>query len=250
MPKLSWNRRRWNDARSWPEDGEEWSYVWGSSHAQWMGSIWPRINRFLPARSVLEIAPGLGRWTRFLLPACEQYMGVDLSGMCVERCRERFEGVAHATFVKNDGRSLAKVPDGSVDFAFSFDSLVHVDVGVLRAYLEQLVRKLTPTGAAFIHHSNALGGDATEAAKHARALDVSAAAARETIERSGGRVLIQEEINWGAGGITDAFTLFSRAAAFPGREPVLLKNLSFMHEAHLVRVNQSPYSAIEVPLPD
>ena len=55
----------------------------------------------------------------------------------------------------NDGRSLAMVPNGSVDFAFSFDSLVHADLDVLDAYITQLARKLAPDGVAFIHHSNA-----------------------------------------------------------------------------------------------
>ena len=34
----------------------------------------------------------------------------------------------HATFVVNDGKSLAAVADGSINFAFSFDSLVHVEI--------------------------------------------------------------------------------------------------------------------------
>jgi len=46
------------------------------------------------------------------------------------------------------------IPDESVDFAFSFDSLVHVEADVLREYVLQLGRKLKPSGAAFLHHSN------------------------------------------------------------------------------------------------
>jgi hypothetical protein len=43
---------------------------------------------------------------------------------------------------------------GSVDFAFSFDSLVHAEADVIQAYVEQLASILRPGGAAFIHHSN------------------------------------------------------------------------------------------------
>ena len=46
------------------------------------------------------------------------------------------------------------VEDGSVDLAFSFDSLVHAEADVLGAYLEQLARKLKPDGVGWIHHSN------------------------------------------------------------------------------------------------
>jgi hypothetical protein len=54
----------------------------------------------------------------------------------------------------NDGKSLAMVEDRSVDFAFSFDSLVHVEADVIAAYLNQLGKKLKPGGFAFFHHSN------------------------------------------------------------------------------------------------
>jgi Methyltransferase domain len=46
------------------------------------------------------------------------------------------------------------VPDQSIDFVFSYDSLVHADTEVLSAYLSEVARVLTPTGAAFLHHSN------------------------------------------------------------------------------------------------
>ena len=54
----------------------------------------------------------------------------------------------------NDGKSLAMVPDGSVDFAFSADSLVHAEADALEAYVHELARTLSPDGVAFIHHSN------------------------------------------------------------------------------------------------
>ena len=41
------------------------------------------------------------------------------------------------------------VEDRSIDLAFSFDSLVHAEGDVLDGYVEQLARKLSPTGSAF-----------------------------------------------------------------------------------------------------
>jgi SAM-dependent methyltransferase len=244
MPNLDWNRITWNDKYPWTQAGEEWSECWGGSEAQWMGSILPRVHRFLPCRSVLEIAPGFGRWTRFLLRACESYVGVDVSRACVDACQERFRDVAHARFVENDGRSLAMVPDGSVDFAFSFDSLVHAELDVLEDYLEQLVSKLSPTGVAFIHHSNARAADAGEAASHLRAGSVSAALVEKAIRRAGGKVLVQEEVNWGATSLIDAFSLFTTSTAQVHGDPVFLKNDKFMLEAQLIKENLSPYSAL------
>ena len=31
--------------------------------SQWFGLIFPRIHAFLPTGTILEIAPGFGRWT-------------------------------------------------------------------------------------------------------------------------------------------------------------------------------------------
>ena len=42
------------------------------------GSILPRIARFLPAGSMLEIAPGHGRWTAYLREHCDTLAIVDL----------------------------------------------------------------------------------------------------------------------------------------------------------------------------
>jgi hypothetical protein len=46
------------------------------------------------------------------------------------------------------------VPENSLDFAFSCDSLVHAEIDVIDAYIDELSRKLTLSGIAFIHHSN------------------------------------------------------------------------------------------------
>jgi hypothetical protein len=46
------------------------------------------------------------------------------------------------------------VGDFTVDFIFSFDSLVHAEDVVLKAYAAEFSKKLRPTGTAFIHHSN------------------------------------------------------------------------------------------------
>ena len=54
----------------------------------------------------------------------------------------------------NDGHSLPMVGDTSIDFAFSFDSLVLVEADTLARYLSELARVLKPDGVAFLHHSN------------------------------------------------------------------------------------------------
>jgi hypothetical protein len=79
MPNINDNERFWGHAYDWSSSGEEWSAAWGSSASQWYGCLLPRIRSFLPAKRVLEIAPGYGRWTQYLLPWTGQYDGVELS---------------------------------------------------------------------------------------------------------------------------------------------------------------------------
>jgi hypothetical protein len=154
MPKLDWNKETWDHSYNWEHQGDEWSRDWGGPSMQWFGTLLPRIHRFVPTGTILEIAPGYGRWTQFLKDLCQTLVGVDLSESCVDACRRRFARASHAVFHVNDGRSLDVVRDGSVDFAFSFDSLVHADDDVIEGYVAQLARKLSSDGVAFIHHSN------------------------------------------------------------------------------------------------
>lgn len=153
MPTIRQNLREWERRFPWIEGGDGWPDSWGDADAHWNGTIFPRISAYLPVRSTLEIAPGYGRWSRLLLGHTERLVGVDLAPRCVAACRARFAGQP-AEFHQNDGRSLPMIADRSIDFAFSYDSLVHVEADVLGAYLAELARVLTPGGVAFLHHSN------------------------------------------------------------------------------------------------
>jgi ubiquinone/menaquinone biosynthesis C-methylase UbiE len=154
MPSVDENRASWDSEYAWERRGDEWSVAWGSADAQWLGSVWPRVQEFLPSPTVLEIAPGFGRWTERLGGLCARLYGVDLSEKCVRTCRHRFAHHPHMTFHVNDGTSLEAIPDASIDFVFSFDSLVHVEEEVIAKYLEEIAKKLTPNGVGFLHHSN------------------------------------------------------------------------------------------------
>jgi SAM-dependent methyltransferase len=153
MADLSKNIEVW-DTWNWSQRGDEWSAWWGDTPALWHGALLPRIHGFLPAGTILEIAPGFGRWTQYLKDLCDELVIVDLTERCIEHCRERFADATNISYHVNDGRSLDMIEDDSIDLAFSFDSLVHAESDVIDAYLEQLARKLSPDGIGFLHHSN------------------------------------------------------------------------------------------------
>ena len=243
MDNIKLNAELWGKYYDWAGAGEEWSEMWGGSRAQWMGTLYPRIGAFLPARSILEIAPGYGRWTQYLLSACKQYHGIDLSQECIDACKKRFDQAAHASFSINNGMSLSSINSSSIDFVFSFDSLVHATADVMCTYIVEILRILSNSGVAFIHHSNWLEVGDEVANNHGRGPDVSADMIRRVIVEAGGVVLIQEKINWGRSECTDCLSLFGR---YGPSEPILIENHDFMLEGNNIRKDQSPYTRVDI----
>ena len=154
MAGVDENLKVWSQGWDWSDAGEGWSDWWGGTPALWFGAILPRIHAFVPTGTILEIAPGYGRWTQYLKDLYERLVAVDLTEGCIEHCRERFSQATNIEYHVNDGRSLSMIEDESVDLVFSFDSLVHVDEDVLASYLDQLRTKLKPDGVGIFHHSN------------------------------------------------------------------------------------------------
>ncbi|MGE0445987.1 MAG: class I SAM-dependent methyltransferase [Vicinamibacterales bacterium] len=204
MPSVLENQARWTE-HPWEREGHEWSPGQAAAGGEmlWWRGLLPRIATHLPAASILEIGPGFGRWTQHLLHQCDQLTAIDLTERCVEHCRVKFASHPGFTAWTNDGESLDVVPDESVDFVFSFDSLVHAEAPVLRSYLRQLARKLRPGGTGFIHHSNlrALTGPTGTVPPwltrtNWRGQTMSARLFREYCAEAGLRCQTQEVINW------------------------------------------------------
>jgi SAM-dependent methyltransferase len=238
---LADNQHFW-DNYDWSGAGDEWSGPWGSSAALWHGTLMPRIGANLPTRNLLEIAPGSGRFTRFLKDQCEKYIGVDLSITCVEICRERFQSSSHMEFHVNDGLSLSIVADESIDFVFSHDSLVHAEAEVLQSYLKELARKLVPGGTGFLHFSNFLkvrerelaSGAAPMINTHGRAENMSGELFAAYCRESGLTLLALEIIDWGPRE-SDALAYFARLPMGAAPEPKIVINNDFMIEAGKLR---------------
>jgi len=256
MPSIAQNRTRW--VHDWQADGDEWSSGWGGTPALWHGTILPRIHPFVPARRILEIAPGHGRCTQYLVGLCRRLTVVDLVPECIEHCRRRFRGRRGIRYHVNDGKSLGMVRDGSVDFAFSWDSLVHAEGPVMRAYVTQLGRKLAPGGWAFLHHSNLAAlldeeGKAPFEYAHWRGRSVEAGKVREWAQGAGLGCRVQELVPWGGvDGFLDCFTLLrrpvDRRASHP--ETRIVENDSFSEEVAMCRRLAEVYCRRDVPEAD
>jgi SAM-dependent methyltransferase len=245
MPSIDENKRTWEKTYDWAQAGDEWSADWGSARAQWDGCLFPRVFPFLNGR-ILEIGTGFGRWTQFLQAHCTSLIGVDLSSSCIAHCTERFRDHANVRFEVNDGLKLPGVDDASIDFAFSFDSLVHAESDALSSYAAEIARVLRPGGSAFIHHSN-LGGvrrslwnklkrriSGIPFEMHWRAASMSAEKMRVFAERNGMSCIQQEIIPWG-NGWPELIDCISTILNRPGEQTVVMQNRRFMQEAASIR---------------
>src|SRR5262245_15263124 len=114
MADVEANLKAWAMKHDWTRQGEEWSEVGGGAEAQWFSAILPRIHAFVPTGTILEIAPGFGRWTHYLRSWCQRLIVVDLAENCIAACRRRFAADARIMYHVNDGRSLAMIPDRTI----------------------------------------------------------------------------------------------------------------------------------------
>lgn len=243
MPSIEENLRAWESDHNWPQAGDGWSQAWGGPEAQWFGSIYPRIHAFIPAARVLEIAPGFGRWTQFLKNYCEHLTVVDLTRACIEACKKRFQSDSHITYHVNDGKSLDIIPNKSLDFVFSFDSLVHVEADVIKGYLDQLAKKLSDNGVGFIHHSN-IGmfvnsetGQLPFENSHWRAETMTAGLFEEFCDNANLQCMSQELINWGESDesrLIDCFSVFTLKTSSWARPNTIIVNGKFSEEAKYI----------------
>ncbi len=153
------NLNLWNQEHAWLEHGDEWkgqADSCGVPYPEWKASV---VDRLItpyakPGSTILELAPGHGRWTEALSSLAGRLILVDLSPGCIEECRRRFEGRDRLETYVNDGRSLPPGLDCQVDLVWSFDSLVHVAPREIQNYLFEIHRVLKPGGFAVIHHAN------------------------------------------------------------------------------------------------
>jgi hypothetical protein len=159
------------------------------------------------------------------------------------------------------------IPDESVDFVFSFDSLVHAEDDVIASYISQLERKLTKNGVGFIHHSNL--GEYTvyrflherlwrwhkalaklgilEHSLHWRAWSVTATKFSKYADIAGLRCIGQEKVNWGTKRLIDCMSTFTKDISCWLRPNVVVRNRDFMLEARRARYLTSLYSAVNYP---
>jgi SAM-dependent methyltransferase len=105
----------------------------------------------------LEIGSGLGRVVKSLAERFDRVIGIDISPEMLERARDLVVD-PRVELRLGDGRSLAGVPDASVDLVLSFTVLQHIpDPKIVEGYLREAGRVLRPGGVLVFQWNNEPG---------------------------------------------------------------------------------------------
>lgn len=105
-----------------------------------------------PDTTVLEIGPGGGRWTRYMLEAKLIY-AVDYHEELLGELRKTIRS-RNVSFIKNNGTDFPGIPAASVDFVFSFGTFVHLNVDLIESYLQNLKPVLKQDANVVLHYSD------------------------------------------------------------------------------------------------
>lgn len=105
-----------------------------------------------PSATIVEIGPGGGRWTRYMLSARRIY-AVDYHQELLDELRSRFNR-PNIAFVKNSGDDFPGVPDGTADLIFSFGCFVHLDIDIIDRYLANMRRLLKTESNVVLHYAD------------------------------------------------------------------------------------------------
>jgi hypothetical protein len=111
--------------------------------------VLPYVN---PQHRAVEIGPGGGRWTRYLLGFKELYL-VDYHAELQEELKQNFTQ-PNMRFIVNSGVDFPGIPERSIDFLFSFGTFVHLDIPLIEHYLQNMRPILTPTATVVLHYAD------------------------------------------------------------------------------------------------
>lgn len=114
-------------------------------------------DRFLlpfagPDKTVVEIGPGGGRWSKYLQDAVLLY-AVDYHQELLDEFARSYSK-SNIRPIRNNGSDLPGVPDGSVDLVWSFGVFVHLELDTIDGYLREIRRVLKPEGFAVLQYSD------------------------------------------------------------------------------------------------
>ncbi len=148
-----WNERARQDAflyiASWRKDWDENSFF-ASGEEDYLKLVAPVLHRlqFDPTgKSMAELGCGAGRMTRCFAKHFHAVSAVDISEEMQSRAKTFLKEFKNICWVSTDGKSLANLESGSVDFVFSYLVLQHFPSRELvYSTIHEMLRILRPGG--------------------------------------------------------------------------------------------------------
>ena len=138
LPRRLW-RAVQHELRAKDYYGQQWGDPDGVAALSFINGRW--VQPYVQSdKTGLEIGPGGGRWTRYLLGFEKLYV-VDHYPELLAELRKTC-AQPNMVFVLNNGTDFPSVPDAAVDYLFSFGVFVHLDVPLIESYLSNMKRVL------------------------------------------------------------------------------------------------------------
>ncbi len=165
MPTIEWNKIWGKQIKAFGYPGELYGDRWGipEEKKELSKFIDVYIKPHIKSNSkVLEIGPGGGRWTKYLLGAKEVIL-VELNPEFFHYLIERFkEDTFKFRFYQTSGYELEGIDAESIDFVFSFGTFVHIDPEGIYEYLKNIKIVLKQEAIAVIQYSDKTKRNARE----------------------------------------------------------------------------------------
>lgn len=110
------------------------------------------IHPYLNSESIAgEIGCGGGRIARRVAPMVKKLHCFDISEQMLNRARAALAGTANVQFVLLDSTKFPSELQGKLDFIYSFDVFVHLDLHTIWKYFQEIHAALRPAGRVFLH---------------------------------------------------------------------------------------------------
>ena len=158
MPSLDWNKEWGNRLFMWTKNNQGYyGEQWGDPEK--VEKLFFVIEKYIspyinPESVVLEIGPGGGRFTRYLLDA-KKIILVDICSEFFPYLSARFkDSSCKFQFYQTKGYELDSIESDSIDFLFSFDAFVHIEPKGIYKYLKSIQRILKKGSVSVIHYAD------------------------------------------------------------------------------------------------